>query len=118
MTAPKPAVQIRPDQAEALGGCAPCQFQAVAANPSDPSKPKGPPPKSVVVVDPTKEHWIGIELVDSRKKPVGNVEFVLTVPGGQRVPGTLDAYGKSRIEGIDPGTCTVQFPTLDRRDFI
>ena len=115
MTAP---VKISPTQADALGGCAPCQFQKVAPNPSDPGKSKGPPPKSVIVVDPTKEHWIGIELVDSRKKPVGNAEFVVTLPSGQRVPGTLDAYGKSRIEGIDPGTCTVEFPTLDRRDFI
>lgn len=114
MTGP---VKVSSGQAEAMGGCAPCQYQKAASHQNE-TGPKDPKPKSVIVVDPTKEHWIGIELADSAKKPVPYAEFVVTLPTGQRVPGALDANGKSRIEGIDPGTCTIEFPTLDRRDFV
>jgi hypothetical protein len=72
----------------------------------------------VIVMDPTKAGFIGIELVDTEKRPVPNQAFVVTLPDGRPVRGTLDQNGKARIEGIDPGQCTVTFPNLDRRDFV
>ena len=114
-----PPVKVRADQADALGGPVPCQLQPIKSDePSDGPGRSGPPAKSVIVVDPSKADWIGIELVDTEKKPVGFLGFVVTLPNHQKVTGVLDQNGKARIEGIDPGTCRIEFPTVDRRDFV
>ena len=107
--------KIRPEQAEAMGGCAPCQFAPVAGA-GDGGKGTKVGAKSVIVVDPNKSAWIGIALVDRDKKPVPHQFFVVTLPDGQPVRGNLDDNGKARIEGIDPGECQVSFPALDRRE--
>lgn len=111
------APKIRPDQAKDLGGCAPCQFQAQPAG-ATAAGDGGPKPKSVIVVDPTKEGWIGLEVADTRKRPLANEDFVVTPPNHEPIRGKLDANGKARIEGIDPGTCQIEFPQIDRRDFL
>jgi hypothetical protein len=111
-------VKLRPEQVEALGGAAPCQF-------TPPDKGAGTGggadsgAKSVIVVDPDKvDGFIGIELVDTDKRPVPHAPFVVTLPDGTPVTGNLDENGKVRIEGIDPGQCTIRFPTIDRRDVV
>jgi hypothetical protein len=48
---------------------------------------------------------------------VAGAEFEVTLPDGHKVGGRLDATGRVRIEGIDPGQCEVRFPRIDRRDF-
>jgi hypothetical protein len=110
-------MKITEEQSRSLGGCAPCQLTPMAKQPGA-GGGGGDQPKSVVIVDPTKEGWIGIELVDTAKKPVPNEEYVVTLVNGEKVPGTLDQNGKTRIEGIDPGQCSVTFPKIDRRDFV
>lgn len=65
-----------------------------------------------MVVDPDKKAWIVIELADSTGAPRAGEAFTLRPPGGDPVDGTLDAAGKVRIEGLDPGTCTISFPDL------
>jgi len=110
-------MKVTPAQVDAAGGCAACQFQQVpkdSATAGDPSHPPGP---SVLILDPNKHAYIGIELVDTKKRPVPAALFELQLPDGSKITGSLDAAGKVRIEGIDPGTCQVTFPSIDRRDF-
>jgi type VI secretion system secreted protein VgrG len=53
--------------------------------------------------------------VDENGKPVPGEEYKVTLPDGSTVAsGTLDAKGKARVEGIDPGSCKVTFPNLDK----
>jgi hypothetical protein len=66
------------------------------------------------VVAPEKEHWIQIEMVDKEGKPVKGEDFTLSLPNGSVIEGTLDDHGRTRIEGIDPGSCTLTFPNLDK----
>jgi hypothetical protein len=91
-------MQLRPDHLKAVGGAAPCQ--------ASPPPPADPPPSagaSVLVVDESKTGWIGLALKDSLKAPVAGAEFEVTLPDGHKVGGRLDATGRVRIEGIDPG---------------
>jgi hypothetical protein len=59
--------------------------------------------------------WIEIELVDEEGNPVPGERYKITLPDGKTVSeGTLDANGRARVEGIDPGTCQISFPDLDK----
>lgn len=58
--------------------------------------------------------WIGIELVDADGNPVAGEEYEITLPDGSVRKGTLDDAGKAHERGIDPGTCAVRFPALER----
>jgi hypothetical protein len=111
-------MNLEQGQVDAMGGCAPCRFEPMPPE-STPAPPAdGPPPRSVIMVDPTKaDTFVGIELLDPDKKPVPYQRFVVTPPGMAPIEGTLDVNGRVRIEGINPGTCTVVFPNIDRRDF-
>ncbi|MEW5979686.1 MAG: type VI secretion system tip protein TssI/VgrG [Acidobacteriota bacterium] len=71
--------------------------------------------------DPTSEEnkekksWIEIELVDDQGKPVPGEKYRVTLPDGTTIDeGTLDDKGFARIDGIDPGTCKITFPNLDK----
>jgi type VI secretion system secreted protein VgrG len=62
-----------------------------------------------------KKHWIEIKLVDDAGKPVPGEPYKITLPDGTTVAdGTLDDKGFARVDGIDPGTCKVTFPNLDK----
>ncbi len=61
-----------------------------------------------------KTHWIEIQLVDQDEKPVPGEVYLITLPDGTAQPGTLDDKGLARVDGIDPGTCKVTFPNLDK----
>ena len=112
-------MKLRPEQADGLGGCAKCEFAPVPGGADPQPTGGGPPPKSVIVADATKtDTYLGIELVDAGKVPVPFARFIVTPPGKTPIEGTLDVNGKVRIEGLDPGTCKITFPNLDRRDFI
>lgn len=66
---------------------------------------------------PAKEEktWIEIVLVDEEdaSQPVAFAKYRVELPNGSPREGMLDAKGRARIEGIDPGTCQVSFPGLD-----
>jgi len=65
--------------------------------------------------DSEEKHWIEIELVDGEGNPVPGEEYEIKMPDGEMVAsGTLDEKGKARVEGIDPGTCKITFPKLDK----
>ncbi len=62
-----------------------------------------------------KRSWIEIELVDDEGRPVPGEEYQVTLPDGTTIDaGTLDMNGRARVDHIDPGTCRVTFPHMDR----
>jgi type VI secretion system secreted protein VgrG len=62
-----------------------------------------------------KPHWIEIKLLDEDQNPVPGEQYRITLPDGETVAeGTLDDKGSARVDGIDPGTCQVSFPNLDK----
>jgi type VI secretion system secreted protein VgrG len=64
--------------------------------------------------DDGKTSWIEIELVDEDDQPVPGEKYEINLPDGSVASGTLDEKGLARVEGIDPGTCRVTFPDLDK----
>lgn len=63
---------------------------------------------------PAKKAWIEIELLDDDGRPVAT-ELVVTLPDGTRL--TPAFRGKIRLDGIDPGTCDIEFPKIDGREW-
>jgi len=62
-----------------------------------------------------KKSWIEIEMVDEEKNPVPGKKYKITLPDGETVAeGTLDEKGFARVDGIEPGTCKITFPELDK----
>ncbi len=62
-----------------------------------------------------KKSWIEIELVDEENNPVPGEKYKVILPDGKTVAeGTLDEKGFARVEGIDPGSCKITFPNLDK----
>ena len=111
-------IDARPEQLTAMGGCTPCQSgpPPKAAPPDTPGANSATGP-SVVTVDPKKADRIGIQLTSSGQ-PVPGAAWEVTLPNGRVLEGRLDANGKTRLEGLDPGQCKVKFPELDRRGFV
>lgn len=81
----------------------PAKRKAIESKSHDPEKNKD------------KKSWVEIELRDEDGNPVPGESYIVTLPDGQTVAsGTLDEKGKARIEHIDPGSCKVTFPDLDK----
>jgi type VI secretion system secreted protein VgrG len=85
------------------------------------SPAKKSPASSAPTHDPTsdenknKTHWIEVNLVDEQGKPVAGEAYKVTLPDGSTVAdGTLDEKGHARVDHVDPGTCKVTFPNLDK----
>lgn len=65
--------------------------------------------------DEKKTTWIEVELIDEDDNPVPGEQYAITLPDGQTIAsGTLDDKGLVRVEGIEPGTCKISFPRLDK----
>lgn len=79
-----------------------------------PVKPFKPPAPGSHEDEDEKKSWIEIELIDEADQPVVGQRYEITLPDGRVAKGTLDAQGFARIDGIDPGTCQVSFPDLDK----
>jgi hypothetical protein len=59
-----------------------------------------------------QQDWFEIEIEYEDGSPFdGNAAIEL--PGGRRTDGPPDADGVVRVDGIDPGSCKVSFPSLD-----
>jgi len=61
-----------------------------------------------------KKNWVEIELVGEDGSPVAGERYRIELPDGSVAEGSLDGNGRARIDGIDPGTCTITFPNLDK----
>ena len=112
-------MKISQEQSDALGGCAPCQSAPVPRAAASGGGGSGPPPKSVVIVDPTKPGWIVVELADPAKRPVPNEAYVVTLPNGELLPGTLDQNGYLKGCGFGLGQyqfCGKEFRVIRRVD--
>ena len=74
---------------------------------------KGSAGKSTVMSS-KKKSWIAIKLVDEDGLCIPGEEYRITLPDGTAVEDYLDEKGFARVDGIDPGTCQVTFPELDK----
>jgi hypothetical protein len=90
-----------------LAAMTPAQQAAAAASDAPTHNPNSEENKE-------KKHWIEIELMDEEGKPAAGERYRVTVPDGTIQEGTLDEKGFARVDGIDPGTCKVTFPELDK----
>jgi type VI secretion system secreted protein VgrG len=61
-----------------------------------------------------KKNWVEVHLVDESGADVPNEAVRVTLPDGTVAEGTTNEKGKYRVDGIDPGNCTVTFPNLDQ----
>ena len=76
-----------------------------------PTKPHSPTDEDKKM----KTSWIEIEMVDEEDQPVPGMAYRITLPDGETVAqGTLDEKGFARVNGIEPGTCQITFPKLDK----
>ena len=62
----------------------------------------------------TAKTWIEVCLVDMEDNPVGGKHYIIKTPSGAVEEGNLDSNGRVRLNNIDPGTCMISFPDLDR----
>jgi type VI secretion system secreted protein VgrG len=84
-------------------------LSASSASSSSSSGAEAPPDQE------QKKHFIEIKLEDVEGKPVPGEAYKITLPDGATVAeGTLDEKGFARVDGIDPGSCKVTFPNLDK----
>lgn len=80
---------------------------------STPVKPHKPP--QTRAEKQKKPSWIQIKLKDDEGKPVPGERYKITLPDGETVAeGTLDEKGFARVDGIEPGSCKITFPELDK----
>ncbi|MEJ7712153.1 MAG: hypothetical protein WKF84_20405 [Pyrinomonadaceae bacterium] len=62
-----------------------------------------------------KKSWIEIVLEDEDGKPVPGEAYQCTLPDGVVIDtGTLDEKGYARVNCIEPGSCKITFPNLDK----
>lgn len=107
-------MNISSGQAEAAGGVQSCK---AAGTPPATSASAPAPPPAVLVADPSKPGWIGIELKTRAGAAAAGEAFEIEEAGGKVIAGKLDPNGKVRVEGVDPGTCKVRFPERDAREW-
>jgi type VI secretion system secreted protein VgrG len=89
--------------------------QRAAMSPAEQAAADAPSHDPTSEENKKKKSWIEIELVDEDKKPVPGERYRITLPDGTTIAsGTLDAKGRARVDGIDPGTCKITFPDLDK----
>jgi len=64
--------------------------------------------------DESKSSWIEVELVDENGKGIAGEPFEIETSDGRLCAGTLDHKGFKRVEHIEPGSCKITFPRLDK----
>jgi hypothetical protein len=61
-----------------------------------------------------KKAWIEIILVDMDGNPMPGVKYRITPPGGEPKEDFLNEHGQGGYYEIEPGSCKVTFPELDK----
>ena len=74
------------------------------------------PPEHKPGENTDKKSWIELQLVyESNGLPVAGMAYEVTLPDGKTVAGgSTDDQGTARVECIDPGSCQISFPSLDK----
>lgn len=115
------------------GAVAACPFAAgpIPQEPSPPQEETAPdeikifpgeteinavtPPVAEDKKDEEKKAWIEIILVDMDGNPMPGVKYRITPPGGgETKEDYLNEYGQGGYYEIEPGTCKIAFPDLDK----
>lgn len=73
-----------------------------------------PPPASD---NRSEKTWVEIRLIDDDGNPIPSAKYKLKITDGSVREGALDDDGRVRVNGIDPGSCTVWFPDYDGREW-
>jgi hypothetical protein len=73
------------------------------------------PPKKVEQPKTQKKTWVEFVLVDMEGKPVPGVRYRVHLPA-EETPheGVLNNLGQAGFYEIEPGTCRITFPDLDK----
>lgn len=61
-----------------------------------------------------RRSWIEIELLDEEGRRVA-AELVVTLPDGTKLRPAFSGF--LRIDDVDPGTCDIEFPRIDGREW-
>ena len=61
-----------------------------------------------------KKTWIEIALIGQDGEPVAGARYRIFLGDGTKMEGSLDGEGRARVDHIDPATCVVTFPDLDK----
>ena len=69
------------------------------------------------IIQPKPKTWIEIVLKDTLGRPVAGERYQLHLPDGTMQHGLLDAHGKARVEGVEPGSAKYTFPDRDGEDW-
>src|SRR5687768_13696888 len=89
-----------------------CPPSISGASNSPSNSPGSSAPPTVISQD--KKHWVEIAMLDVEGNPLPGQDYEIKLPDGSIVTGSLDERGTARVEGIDPGTCKIRFPSLDK----
>jgi len=104
-----------PDKAQEADVAEPGETEKIKAEQREKGAGKyGSEPAKPYKKDEEKQSWVEIELVDEDSQPVPGEKYQIQLPDGSVAEGTLDHKGYARVEGIDPGSCKVTFPNLDK----
>lgn len=88
---------------------------AATVRPHIPVRPQpGPvrPPVPVEVVT-----WVELLVVNEGGEPMPGVAYRITLPDGIQRTGVVDRFGLVRLEGVDPGSCVLELPEVDGREW-
>ncbi len=85
---------------------------------SSEKKTSSPPPKKSEQKSSKKEEkkktdWIEVDVTDEDGKPMIGEKYEIELPDGSIKRGVVDAKGKIKLEGVEPGTCKITFPEID-----
>lgn len=111
------AIPFTPGSSSAAGSQSPASSTPASSPPPPVQSPASDAPthNPNAPENQTKTSWIEIQLNDESGKPVTGEPYKITLPDGTTVAdGTLDEKGYARVDNIDPGTCQVTFPNLDK----
>lgn len=74
-----------------------------------------PPPRSAPATKP--QDWVGVVVQDEDRRPLANVRCRITAPGRLPLDAATDDNGRVLLRGIEIGSCTIELPDIDRREW-